>query len=200
MIVKVGGSVVGNLEEVFEALGLTDRVCVLPGGWIFADTVRKVDSEFGLSQSASHWMAINAMNMYGHVLGEVGKKYGFSLIEPESFDEIVDGRCILLPYILLRRYDELPHSWDVTSDSIAVWIASKLKVGEVVKVTAAGGVMGEASVLSRVRASELSTDVVDRLTPELLCRYGINMFVCSPKELKYYILRGRANGTLIEGR
>jgi hypothetical protein len=31
---------------------------------------------------------------------------------------------ILAPYEWLRRVDPLPHSWDVTSDSIAAWVAS----------------------------------------------------------------------------
>jgi len=102
---------------------------------------------------------------------------------------------------LLRKFDELPHSWEVTSDSIAVWMAAKLRFGEVLKVTAAGGIAGEDGELKEtVKASELRTDVVDSFTPKLLVKYGINMFVCSPDELKNYILRGRARGTLITGR
>ena len=200
MIVKVGGSVAEKLEAVFEALRGLHTVYVIPGGWIFADLIRKVDSEKGLSPTTSHWMAITAMNAYGFYLAEVASMFGFELIEPEDFD-FPNTKAVLLPYNLLRKFDELPHSWEVTSDSIAVWIAARSSFDEVVKVTAAGGVRGcSGEILEEVQASELRDDVVDSYTPKLLVKYGINMFVCSPEELKNYILRGRGRGTLIIGR
>jgi len=36
--------------------------------------------------------------------------------------------CIFLPYSFLREDDTLPHNWDVTSDSIALYIANKIKL------------------------------------------------------------------------
>lgn len=199
MLLKVGGSVAEKLEAVFEPLKNLQRAYVVPGGWIFADLVRKVDLEKKLSPSTSHWMAITAMSSYGFYMAETAGKFGFDVIEPENFD-LPDKKAILLPYNLLRKFDELPHSWEVTSDSIAVWVAAKAGFSEVVKVTAAGGIAGGGGELEEVvRASELKTDVVDSYTPKLLVKYGINMFVCSPEELKNYILRGRARGTLIIG-
>jgi aspartokinase-like uncharacterized kinase len=199
VIVKVGGSVADKLEVVFEALGNLQRVYVIPGGWIFADLVRKVDSSRKLSPSTSHWMAITAMNAYGFYMAETARRFGFKVIEPEDFN-FPDAKAVLLPYRLLKEHDELPHSWEVTSDSIAVWIAAKAGLTEVVKVTAAGGVKeSNGKIVEEVRASELKSDVVDGYTPELLVKYGINMFVCSPEELKNYILRGRGRGTLIVG-
>ena len=201
MIVKVGGSVARQISMIFEALGQAEQAdaVVIPGGWIFADAVRRADKEFELHSSTSHWMAVLAMNIYGLMLEDVGRDYGFSVIEPQNFDE-VHGKVILLPYLLLRNHDELPHSWDVTSDSIAVWVAAKLGEREVIKVTAAGGVYLDGDIVERIDASKLQTDVVDNFTPRLLVKYGINMFICSPQELKNYILRGRAKGTLVEGR
>lgn len=202
MIVKVGGSVADKLDVVFKAISSVERVFVVPGGWIFADTVRETDREMGLSDNSSHWMSIAAMNMYGYIMAEIAERYGFPAFEPEDFRDF--NRCrrgIILPYILLRRNDELPHSWAVTSDSIAVWIASKLKYKDVVKVTAAGGIRDEnGNIVSRVEAYNVESSVIDTYTPHLLLKFKINMFICSPEELKNYILRGRAKGTLIEGR
>ena len=199
VIVKVGGSVADKLDIIFEALSKAERSYVIPGGWVFADAARKVDA--GLSPTTSHWMAIVAMNIYGFFIAEVAENYGFSLLEPSEFREFEKcKRAVVLPYILLRRYDELPHSWDVTSDSISVWFAHKLGFKEVVKVTAAGGISRGKGILPVVKALDVKSDVVDPYTPKLLLKYGINMFVCSPEELKDYILRGRAKGTLIEGR
>ncbi len=199
MIVKVGGSVAKQIPLIFEALEHAERAIIIPGGWIFADAVRRADKEFELDSSISHWMAVLAMNIYGLMLGDAGRNHGFSVVEPQNFDEI-HGKVVLLPYLLLRNHDELPHSWEVTSDSIAVWIAAKLGEEEVIKVTAAGGVYLDGKIVERIDASKLQSDVIDSYSPKLLVKCGINMFICSPQELKNYILRGRAKGTLVKGR
>ncbi len=198
MIVKVGGSVADRLDEVVPLLKAANAV-IVPGGWIFADLVRKVYAETDLDDDAAHWMAIAAMSVYGHFIASKG----LEVIEPDDFGEIPKRTCVLLPYRLLRRYDELPHSWDVTSDSIAAWIAAKLGEKIVIKVTAASGIKVEDKTLARVPASKLrsvGSDVVDAYLPEVLLRFGIDFLVLGVDDLKDYILHGKAGGTLIEGR
>ena len=198
MIVKVGGSVAEDLGVVVDSLKIKGDALIVPGGWKFADIVRELDEKYRINRSLSHWMAISAMNIYGYFISN----YGVDHFEPESFEEIeLKGVRVLLPYRILRKYDELPHSWDVTSDSISVWVAAKLGVEEVVKVTKVGGIIVDREIVDEVLASDLRGETcVDRYTPHLLKKYKLNMFVCSPKELKNYILRGRARGTLIKGR
>ncbi len=45
---------------------------------------------------------------------------------------------VLAPYRWLRDADALPHSWDVSSDSIAAWVAGELGARRVVLVKAPG--------------------------------------------------------------
>ena len=45
---------------------------------------------------------------------------------------------VLAPYRWLRAADPLPHSWEVTSDSIAAWLAGELGARRVVLVKAPG--------------------------------------------------------------
>ncbi|MET1124699.1 MAG: uridylate kinase [Archaeoglobaceae archaeon] len=196
MILKVGGSVFDKLSEVLEALA-GRRALIVPGGWRFADLVREVYSSFSLSEDAAHWMAVLAMNQYGYLISD----FGAELIEPEDFDFEYKGVCVILPYRLLKKYDELPHSWSVTSDSIAAWMAHKLGENLVIKVTAAGGIFVNGKLLEVVEASKLpANDVVDEYLPKLLRNHGIDFFVTDVEGLKSYILRGRARGTLIVGR
>ncbi|MCS7130978.1 MAG: uridylate kinase [Archaeoglobaceae archaeon] len=195
MIVKIGGSVAEKLETVFDALKHAEDVKVIPGGWIFADKVR----ELRLNDEISHWMAILAMNLYGYYMFQFGKERGFELIEPADFSFFSrKGKFIILPYRLLRNFDELPHSWDVTSDAISVWIASKIGESRVVKITALGGVIKDGSIVEKVGAFEAG-DIIDRFTPFLLKKNRIELFICSPEEIKNYILRGRAKGTFVGG-
>jgi aspartokinase-like uncharacterized kinase len=45
---------------------------------------------------------------------------------------------VLAPYVWLRRADPLPHSWEVTSDSIAAWIAHAIGASRLVLVKPPG--------------------------------------------------------------
>lgn len=195
MIVKVGGSVADRLEIIFESLSLLENVKIIPGGWIFADVVESLK----LNDELSHWMAILAMNLYGYYMMHVAEKKGFNILEAESFEELKErGRFVFLPYKLIKKFDELPHSWDVTSDSIAIWIASKLGEKRVVKVTSVGGVFMGNELADFVTAQE-AVGVIDKYSPILLKKYRIDLFICSPEELKNYILWGRAKGTFVRG-
>jgi hypothetical protein len=49
---------------------------------------------------------------------------------------------VLAPSAWLLRADPLPHSWDVTSDSIAAWIAHALRVRQLMLVKHEDGFIG----------------------------------------------------------
>ena len=66
-------------------------------------------------------MAIAAMEQYGWFIASHGMKTTDILAVPEK-------TTVFLPYISMRQRDPLPHSWDITSDSIAAWIAAELGI------------------------------------------------------------------------
>jgi len=195
MIFKVGGSVARDLGIVFKALEILDEAKVIPGGWIFADIVEKLK----LNDEISHWMAILSMHLYGYYM--LSYTESFVLLEPENFEEIKKrGKFIVLPYRILKKYDELPHSWEVTSDSIALWLAGKIGEKIVVKVNAAGGVIRDGRIVEFASSEEaVRAGIIDSYAPILMKNHGIDLFICSPKELKNYILRGKALGTFVRG-
>lgn len=128
-VLKVGGSL-GRGQALIELCRVLERLCqrhrllVIPGGGGGADQVRDYDRRYGLSDSAAHWMAILAMDQYGLLLedmigpGRAVKDFG------QAAKALEQGLLpILLPHDLLAKQDPLPHSWQVTSDSIAAWAA-----------------------------------------------------------------------------
>ncbi|HJJ35825.1 MAG TPA: hypothetical protein O0X27_01470 [Methanocorpusculum sp.] len=118
IVIKIGGSLADAAEEVLSAITASSiPALIVPGGGAFADTVRKKN----LDDDSAHWQAISAMNRYATYLAT----FGFPLTE--RCDMPKKGIHILLPEKILREKDPLPHSWDVTSDSIALWIAQTLK-------------------------------------------------------------------------
>jgi aspartokinase-like uncharacterized kinase len=132
-VIKIGGglaAVPGALDRVCRVVGASGcahRILVVPGGGLFADTVRWFDRAMGVSPGAAHWMAILAMDQYAHVLAE--RIPGAVLIEePGALLQALpsSGVAVLAPYRWMRAADVLPHSWEVTSDSIAAFVAGAL--------------------------------------------------------------------------
>lgn len=128
-VVKVGGSLsrgsgLAALGRELAQLGRQYPLLVVPGGGDFADAVRACDRRFGLDDSTAHWMAVLAMDQYGYLLAtqipDSVPVRGLAAARQIA----KSGRLpVLLPFDLLRQADPLPHSWAVTSDSIAAWIA-----------------------------------------------------------------------------
>ena len=138
-VIKVGGGLSatpGALEAVCAALGAAGRrhrLLVVPGGGPFADAVREFDRRQPLSPDAAHWMAILAMDQYAHVLAD--RIPGAVMVEEAGAVNGVLGEAgiaVLLPSRWLRAADVLPHSWDVTSDSIAAFVAGALDAARLV--------------------------------------------------------------------
>jgi aspartokinase-like uncharacterized kinase len=133
-----------------QALGRQARrhfLVVVPGGGAFADEVRRADRRFALAESAAHWMAILAMDQYGHLLADLTP--GSVVVRRRS--ELAPGRLnVLAPFVWLRHADPLPHSWDVTSDSIAAWFARVLGARRLMLVKHEDGFIGPARGPGRI--------------------------------------------------
>jgi (4-(4-[2-(gamma-L-glutamylamino)ethyl]phenoxymethyl)furan-2-yl)methanamine synthase len=142
IVVKVGGGLLehdGALSAVLAVINRSARTLIVPGGGPFADAVRDADRTVGLGDDAAHWMAVLAMDQYAELLVTQlprGERVA-SLREAEA--AIAAGRLpVLAPSRWLRQADPLPHSWDVTSDSIAAWVAGEAGASTLILVKPPG--------------------------------------------------------------
>lgn len=145
VVVKIGGSLLAHpatLDQVMAAVAEAARhwrVLIVPGGGPMADTVRQVDRALHLSPDASHWMAMKAMDQLAELLAD---RYAPAALVTDAHELRQALRLanlpVLAPYRWLRDADALPHSWEVTSDSIAAWLAGELGARRVVLVKAPG--------------------------------------------------------------
>jgi 5-(aminomethyl)-3-furanmethanol phosphate kinase len=140
-VIKIGGglaAVPGALDRVCRAVGMSGcdhRILIVPGGGPFAETVREFDRAMAISPDAAHWMAILAIDQYAHVLAE--RIPGAALIEePGALPQTLtsSGVAVLAPSRWMRSADVLPHSWEVTSDSIAAFVAGALDADRLILI------------------------------------------------------------------
>jgi len=140
-VVKVGGGLLakaGAFDLVIEALSAFRRgrrLVVVPGGGPFADAVRQMFKRVKIGDDAAHWMAILGMDQFGLALE--ARIPEATLVDTAALlaAALEAGRLpVLAPYRWLRAADPLPHSWEVTSDSIAAWFAGALGARRVVLI------------------------------------------------------------------
>jgi 5-(aminomethyl)-3-furanmethanol phosphate kinase len=137
VVIKVGGSLL-DLDDLTERLTTLigelkpSPVAIVAGGGAAADVVRAWDRRFRFDSSTSHWLAIRAVGLNEALLARVVS--GCALAETWNSLAAMwrEGTTAILSIgPLLRAAEEAgesmpPHSWDVTSDSIAVWAAGWL--------------------------------------------------------------------------
>ena len=166
VVVKVGGSLLGwpplpaRLGEYLEARA-GDRIVVVVGGGPAADWIRDLDRLHGLGPGRSHALALRSLDLSAHVLSALLPT--LAVVDSiASFGAIWEaGR---LPLLAPRRFadgdDPLPHSWDVTTDTIAARLAARLGASELALLKSAPLPEGA----NPVEAARLG--LVDRAFPE----------------------------------
>src|SRR3990167_6329101 len=103
------------------------RVVIVPGGGSFADTVREVQRGAAFDDAAAHHMALLAMEQYGLVMKSLQPELVTASSELEIAERGWQHRAIVwLPSHMVLADDAIPQNWDVTSDSLAAWLAAKI--------------------------------------------------------------------------
>jgi len=203
-VLKVGGSLAEDpsrlkrLCQELSVLAEAYRILIVPGGGEFADTVRRIDKVYGLSNTAAHKMAILAMDQYGLFLSDIIP----NSIVCYALDEV--GNCakgkvpIFLPSQHMFREDPLEHSWDVTSDTIAAYIADRLDAKKLILVTDVDGIFSDdpkksssIKLIQEVSAEELQDwnkrTSVDKTSPKTLLQSNRDCYVVNgryPERIK----------------
>lgn len=146
-VVKVGGGLLaqaGALEATCAALLAAHRagrrIVVVAGGGPFADAVRAADAAHRLGDDAAHWMASLAMDQYAQWLA--ARLPGSRLVTtPYEAGAALDSGHLAVFAVAtwLRDADTLPHSWSLTSDSIAAFTAGALDAARLLLVKPVAG-------------------------------------------------------------
>lgn len=189
LLVKLGGSLINaDLAPWIDVLIQPGqrRHLVVPGGGSFADAVRTAQvgegGELRFSDAAAHDMAILAMHQFGLMLSErlVGYQRLLRVADIKTqvsaqgtkSDAAMDNGVWLPDPHELAADPNIPASWDMTSDALAVWLAATLKIDEVVLVKSVAAQQLNAP-LPQLEAS----GHVDALCGQFGNRFGVTLHV-----------------------
>ena len=189
-VVKIGGSLFPEYAiELVKKLENTNS-CIVLGGGEFANLIRKYDNEMNFSQETNHWTAIDCMDIIAKLANDKvdSAKLAYSI---EEVNEISDDGFtpIFIVSEFLREEDPFECSWDVTSDSIAAYVANLLNANLFI-VTNVNGIYTQepkepgSTFISKIDAKTLLTfqeSSIDVMLPSLLLEFGTNCYVVNGK-------------------
>jgi 5-(aminomethyl)-3-furanmethanol phosphate kinase len=171
IVLKIGGGLLhaegldGLRRACAEAteLAVARPVLVVPGGGPFADVVRALDAEVGLDDGVAHRLALQAMDQMGILLAPMlpGAKLLRELVAPGSL-----GLLVAAPAFAGRP--DVPESWDVTSDSLAVLAAAAIGAEEAILLKPVYGAGVDAYMPEAVRRTGVSVTVRPPDHPRLM--------------------------------
>lgn len=139
-VVKLGGSLLASprLAALLGRLGEAGApLVIVPGGGPFADAVRAAQPVLGFSGEAAHRMAILAMEQTALALADIEPRLALCADEAAIAAAHAQGRAALWLPARMALAAEVPASWDVTSDSLAAWLAIRLAARRLTLVKAA---------------------------------------------------------------
>ena len=174
VVLKLGGAQArgGRLGEWLDAISPhAGRLVVVPGGGPFADAVRAEQAQIGFDDVAAHEMAMVAMSQFGRALTSLRPGFELATTEAALRDALRRGRTPIWSPERMALAASLKPSWDLTSDSLAVWLAGQLGAERLILVK--HGAPGTAAELVR-------DGVVDPLFPTYLAGTRLRVFLAAP--------------------
>ncbi len=149
VVVKIGGSLLdlpdlaARLRSFLMNLGTLDLLLV-PGGGPAADLVRSWDQRFHLGEEKSHWLALRALMLNAWLLASLLPE-GRVLSRLDHRQSIVAAGFLPIMDMLAwaeaddLRNESVPHSWDVTSDTLAARLAIQVQASQLILLKSVDG-------------------------------------------------------------
>jgi dihydroneopterin aldolase len=180
-VIKIGGSCASSLDlRRWTAMvaGCGGRAIVVPGGGPFADAVRAAQPRIGFDDAAAHHMAMLGMEQFGYALASFDRRLVVADSMAALRRALAAGKvAVWLPTRMAMKATGIPASWQVTSDSLAAWLAGKLGAARLLLL--------KQVELSRqpVAATALAEQgIVDPVFPDVLKASGVAAFILGPAD------------------
>ena len=191
-VIKVGGSLEAapGLRALLALLADYghSKIIIAPGGGRFADRVRAEQRATGMDDAAAHRLAVRAMEQYAAVLcGMEPRLYPIGDTSEISGAGGTSTVPVWLPGEQLAGQPGIPASWQVTSDSLALWFAGKINAEALILVKSVPNNTNDAQALA-------ASGYLDEYFPEMMKKTALGMIAClgidEPEILRHALSTG----------
>jgi aspartokinase-like uncharacterized kinase len=143
IIVKLGGSL-SRADTLIKCLNSVEQnyqgreVVIVPGGGEFADQVRLAQHHWQFDDNTAHRMAILAMQQMALLIKGLKDDFFIARSVTDIRKQLHRQKIIIWsPDIAELQCAAIQASWDITSDSLAAWLATALSATELILVKSA---------------------------------------------------------------
>jgi 5-(aminomethyl)-3-furanmethanol phosphate kinase len=198
LVAKLGGSLADLPQRdawlaAFEAA--RDPLILVPGGGPFAREVRAEQMRSGFDDVEAHRRALQAMDRFGALLADYSDRFVLAASRADIAAALAGHRIpVWLPSAMALAAPEIPASWDVTSDTLAAWLAGACGATDLLLVKSCDAA---PPVLLRALAA---AKIVDPLFPGLAARSGARVHIAGPAALPFaaeILQNGRVPGVAV---
>jgi aspartokinase-like uncharacterized kinase len=179
VVVKLGGSHALSplLRPWLRTIAAAAPVVLVPGGGPFADAVRMAQPVMAFDDRAAHEMALLAMTQCAIALASLEPSFVVTADEAAIARALADTRVpVWSPWPMVCNAADIAESWDVTSDSLALWLAARLQARRVVIVKHRTMPAGEPTAWA-------TAGVVDRAFPRFHAAFSGEVAFAGPDDL-----------------
>lgn len=198
LVAKLGGSLADSPQcdawlAAFEAS--RRRTIIVPGGGVFARKVRVAQIKSGFDDATAHRLALSAMERFGAVLAGYSDRFTLASSLHEINAAMRRGLIpVWRPAAMALAAPDIPASWDMTSDSLAAWLARACGASDLLLVKS-------CDVEPPISISALSArKIVDPLFAHYAARSGAAIHVAGPAVLPFatdLLQTGRVPGVAV---
>lgn len=168
-VIKLGGSLAFSAEladwlKCIVGLARQTNIVVVPGGGPYANQIRRLQAHWHIDDASAHRLAVLAMDQYAQLLHVLEPSFLPASRTTEIRQAASTGKPVMwFPSRACLTAPDIPQSWDVSSDSLSLWLARQLEAAHLclVKSNKPEPTERDASVLA-------DSGFIDRYFPVLL--------------------------------
>jgi aspartokinase-like uncharacterized kinase len=154
-VIKLGGSLEQS-RQLIDCLNciannVKDNMIIVPGGGLFAEHVRQSQQRWQFNDAIAHEMAILAMQQMALLFHSLQPNFQcLNTVKGIQSQIKKKAQIIWSPKISELNKAGIQASWDITSDSLAAWLAMQLQANQLSLVKATN-VPDEATITQLIK-------------------------------------------------
>jgi aspartokinase-like uncharacterized kinase len=140
IIIKLGGSL-SRTDTLFNCLNAVEQTyqgraaVIVPGGGAFADQVRLAQQRWQFDDNTAHHMALLAMQQMALMFKGLKPDFAIAPTVEAIQDQLNRKKTVIWsPDIIELDSAGIPASWDISSDSLAAWLAKAVSATELILI------------------------------------------------------------------